>query len=139
MIYRPFSSGNMSLWRIFVIYVGLIGIAPSKKLSPNIVLIISDDLGWSDVGFTAKHGYNISTPETPELDAIARQSITFDNLYVQSLCTPTRSSILTGRYPHRLGDLFTTSVILNEEEYLTGEHTTITEVNYNSKRVGQYF
>lgn len=63
----------------------------------NIIIIVADDLGWGDVGF---HGSNI---ETPNIDALAASGMILDQFYGQSLCSPTRSAILTGRYPFRYG------------------------------------
>lgn len=66
---------------------------------PNIVFIIADDLGWADVGY---HGSEI---QTPNLDALAKQSICFEQHYVMPTCTPTRVGLMTGRYPSRYGVL----------------------------------
>jgi len=65
--------------------------------APNVVLIVADDLGWGDVGF---HGSRI---RTPNLDALARESIELDRFYVTPVCTTTRAGLLTGRYPNRMG------------------------------------
>lgn len=65
--------------------------------APNVVLIVADDLGWGDVGF---HGSRI---QTPNLDALARESIELDRFYVTPVCTTTRAGLLTGRYPNRMG------------------------------------
>jgi arylsulfatase A-like enzyme len=66
---------------------------------PNVVLIIADDLNWDDVG-TYGHP-NISTPN---LDNMAKNGMRFDAAYLTaSSCSPSRSSILTGRYPHNTG------------------------------------
>lgn len=60
---------------------------------PNIVLIISDDMGYSDLGC---YGGEI---ETPALDQLAGEGIRFTNYYVHNMCWPTRASLLTGLYP----------------------------------------
>jgi arylsulfatase A-like enzyme len=63
---------------------------------PNVVMIISDDQHWGDYGFMG-HAHI----QTPHLDQLARQSLTFRHGYVpSSLCSPSLASIITGRYPH---------------------------------------
>jgi arylsulfatase A-like enzyme len=68
---------------------------PGNK--PNIVFILADDLGWKDVGY---HGGNI---RTPNIDKLASAGTRLDQFYVQPVCSPTRSSLMTGRYPIRYG------------------------------------
>ena len=64
---------------------------------PNIVLIISDDHAWTDYGFMGHPSI-----QTPNLDRLASQSLTFRRGYVtSSLCCPSLASIITGRYPHQ--------------------------------------
>ncbi len=65
---------------------------------PNIVHIVADDLGWKDVGFNGATDIT-----TPHLDALARGGATFTQFYTQSMCTPTRAALMTGRYPFRYG------------------------------------
>ncbi|MHC4549262.1 MAG: arylsulfatase B [Planctomycetota bacterium] len=64
---------------------------------PHIVLFLADDLGWRDVGF---HGSEI---KTPHLDRLAASGARLEQFYVQPVCSPTRSSLMTGRYPIRQG------------------------------------
>ena len=68
---------------------------PGNK--PNIVFILADDLGWKDVGY---HGGDI---KTPNIDQLASEGTRLDQFYVQPVCSPTRSSLMTGRYPIRYG------------------------------------
>lgn len=64
---------------------------------PNIVMIISDDHGWTDYGFMGSPHVH-----TPHLDRLAAQSLTFRRGYVtSSLCCPSLASIITGQYPHQ--------------------------------------
>lgn len=65
---------------------------------PNFVFILVDDLGWTDVGFMGSDFY-----ETPHIDALAASGVRFTNAYAAAtVCSPTRASILTGKYPARL-------------------------------------
>src|SRR6267378_2381854 len=74
----------------------LVGAAPSTK--PNIILILADDLGWRDLGC-----YGSTFYETPNLDRLAAKGMRFTEAYAACpVCSPTRASILTGKYPARL-------------------------------------
>jgi arylsulfatase A-like enzyme len=64
---------------------------------PNILLIVADDLGWSDVGW---HG---GFSKTPHMDELVRTGVELDQHYVQPVCTPTRTALMSGRYPGRFG------------------------------------
>ena len=64
---------------------------------PHILLIVLDDLGWSDVGF---HGSKINTPN---MDKLASEGVILDNYYVQPICSPTRGALLSGMYPIHTG------------------------------------
>tara|TARA_B100000315_G_C14588639_1_gene594523 strand:+ start:3260 stop:5131 length:1872 start_codon:yes stop_codon:yes gene_type:complete len=76
---------------------GLQCAAPASK-QPNIVLFLVDDLGWMDTTVYGSRYY-----ETPNVERLARLSLRFTNAYAASpLCTATRASILTGKYPGRL-------------------------------------
>ena len=65
---------------------------------PNIVLVLADDLGWSDLAC-----YGSDLHETPNLDRLSGEGVRFTSAYAASpVCTPTRASLLTGRFPARL-------------------------------------
>ena len=78
------------------IIAGSSAAAPADR-PPNIVFILADDLGWTDVGF---HG---GTAPTPHLDRLAREGMELTQHYVAPVCTPTRVGFLTGRYWSRFG------------------------------------
>ncbi len=65
---------------------------------PNIVFILADDLGWADLGC-----YGSTFHETPNLDKLAKQGMRFTDAYAAcAVCSPTRASVMTGKYPARL-------------------------------------
>lgn len=64
---------------------------------PNILLIMADDVGYSDLGCFG------STIQTPNLDALAKNGVRFTQFYNTARCCPTRASLLTGLYPHQAG------------------------------------
>lgn len=66
-----------------------------KSNPPNIIFILADDLGWNDVGF---HSTGHSLIKTPFLDKMAELGVKLENYYVQPVCSPTRSQLMTGRY-----------------------------------------
>jgi arylsulfatase A-like enzyme len=72
--------------------------ATAQTRPPNIVLIMSDDQGYGDFSC---HGNPYL--KTPNLDALAAQSVEFSRFYVSPVCAPTRSSLLTGRFHLRTG------------------------------------
>lgn len=65
---------------------------------PNVVVIFMDDLGYGDTGRTGS-----SLIKTPVIDGIAEQGMVFHQMYSAPTCTPSRASLLTGRYPQRVG------------------------------------
>ena len=73
--------------------------APGGEAPPNIVLIVSDDHAWTDYGFMAH-----PVVRTPNLDALAAQSVVYTRAYTPTaLCRPSLASIVTGLYPHEHG------------------------------------
>lgn len=72
--------------------------AEENARKPNVVFILADDLGWTDLGC-----YSSSFYETPHLDRLASQGMRFTHAYAACpVCSPTRASIMTGKYPARL-------------------------------------
>jgi len=83
---------------VFFSVLSCLGCATLQAERPNILLIMSDDMGFSDLGCFG------SEIETPNLDRLARSGMNFTSGYAAStVCSPTRYSILTGRYPVRSG------------------------------------
>ena len=81
---------------------------------PNVVLMMADDLGWGDVGYHGPNGEYAAGHHngaggsrhafTPHIDQLAKDGIRLERFYSASpVCSPTRSSVMIGRHPHRLG------------------------------------
>ncbi|MBI3683897.1 MAG: sulfatase [Acidobacteria bacterium] len=86
------------------------GVLSAATRKPNLVFILADDLGWRDTG-----AYGSTFHQTPHIDALARRGMLFTQAYsANPLCSPTRSSIMTGLYPARTG-ITTPSAHLEQE------------------------
>src|SRR5437762_13412295 len=72
--------------------------AADKK--PNIVILMTDDVGWSDFGYISGGGADLGHP-TPNIDRIAKEGAHFTSWYGQASCTAGRASLITGRIPIR--------------------------------------
>lgn len=86
---------------VLALIAGLIFSAASAcaaAAKPNIVIFLSDDMGWGQLAFNG--GKDIPTPN---IDRIAREGVKLTQFYVQAVCSPTRAALLTGRYPFRNG------------------------------------
>ena len=114
--------------RIIFLLILFISCTKQVEQKPNIILIITDDQGYGDIGYNGNPHI-----KTPNLDLLAANSMRFNNFYVSPVCAPTRSSLLTGRYSLRTGvtntynggammsnDEITLAEILKENNYQTG-------------------
>lgn len=72
-------------------------IAAEVPKKPNVLFVVADDLGWKDVGW---HG---GRNKTPHMDRLVCTGLELDQHYVQPVCTPTRTALLSGRVPSRFG------------------------------------
>ena len=77
---------------------------------PNIILCMTDDQGWGDVGYNG-----LKKVQTPNIDAMAAAGLRFNRFYAQQSCSPTRASVMTGRHPNRMG-VFWPGMKLRQEE-----------------------
>ena len=104
-----------------VLLLAACGSQPSEEpfRRPNIILVITDDQGWAQVG---SHGNALL--ETPNLDRLASQSVEMTRFYVSPVCAPTRASLMTGRYNYRTGvvDTYIGRAMMHADE------TTVAEV-----------
>lgn len=100
---------------------------------PNVIIIITDDQGYGDLGNTG----NIVI-KTPVLDNFARESIRFTQFYVSPVCAPTRSSLMTGRYSLRTGvhDTYNGGAIMATEEITIAE--VLKSIGYRTGIFGKW-
>ena len=85
----------------FTLFLGIGFAAAATERPPNIVVIVADDLGYADVLFNPQHPKEVTTPH---LDALAKESVICRQGYVTgTVCSPTRTGLMTGRYQQRLG------------------------------------
>ena len=124
--------------------LGIMGIAltacsdPAKDPPPNILLILADDMGYSDIGC---YGSEI---KTPNLDMLASQGVRFTQFYNASRCCPTRASLLTGLYQHQagVGDMVSDLGYPSYQGYLNNRCATLAEAlklnGYNTYMSGKW-
>jgi arylsulfatase A-like enzyme len=94
-----FDRSRSARWLGVVLFAVAVGATTpaAEPPRPNILLVVADDLGWSDVGWHGGFG------RTPHMDRLVREGVELDRHYVQPVCTPTRVALLTGRCPGRFG------------------------------------
>jgi arylsulfatase A-like enzyme len=94
------------------------GLLAAPPAHPNIVILLADDSGWGDYGFTGN-----PQAKTPHLDSLARGGALLDRFYVCAVCAPTRAEFLTGRYHARTG----VRGVSTGQERLNTDETTLAD------------
>ena len=121
------------------IILNLFSCGTSNNKPPNVIVIISDDQGYADVGF---HGSNEIF--TPNIDRIAKNGVVFSEGYVSyAVCSPSRAGLITGRYQNRFG--YSRNILLAPNDSLMGlplsEQTlpdVLNNLDYKTKAIGKW-
>ena len=108
-------------------------ISPIENKKPNVIIIITDDQGFGDLGINENP--NIITPN---INQFASESIQFDNFFVSPVCAPTRASLMTGRYSLRTGvrDTYNGGAIMSNTETTIAE--ILKEADYSTGIFGKW-
>ena len=119
--------------RIIFLLILFISCTKQVEQKPNIILIITDDQGYGDIGYNGNPHI-----KTPNLDLLAANSMRFNNFYVSPVCAPTRSSLLTGRYSLRTGvtDTYNGGAMMSNDETTLAE--ILKENNYQTGIFGKW-
>jgi arylsulfatase A-like enzyme len=133
---KPSFKNQLAILAIFILILGQL--KTWSQTHPNIIVIITDDMGYADVGFN-----NYATDVvTPNIDALANAGTIFTSAYVaHPFCGPSRTALLTGRYPHKIGAQYnlaetdvTSGIDLNEV-FLS---TTLKNAGYKTGAFGKW-
>ena len=116
---------------VFIVFNSCINPIENKK--PNVIIIMTDDQGFGDLGINKNP--NIITPN---IDQFANESVRFDNFFVSPVCAPTRASLMTGRYSLRTGvrDTYNGGAIMSNTETTIAE--ILKEADYSTGIFGKW-
>lgn len=93
----------------------------AEDTRPNILFILTDDMGYSDVGFNQVENSPVVDIVTPNIDVLANNGTVFSSAYaVHMFCGPSRAGLMTGRYPHKIGSHFNLAAF-SDHGITTGE------------------
>ena len=109
-------------------------------LKPHILLVVADDLGWADHSiYVGEDGTDIPTPN---LRRLANSGVTLSNYYVQQVCSPTRTALMTGRFPFRVGMQHSTTILPGSTAHVPLETPMLPEMlkteGYNTHMIGKW-
>jgi len=125
---------KLNNYLLFTVFILLTSSSFSQTENrPNVILIITDDQGYGDLGITGNPHV-----KTPVIDKFARESIRFNDFYVSPVCAPTRSSLMTGRYSLRTGvhDTYNGGAVMASGEITIAE--MLKEAGYSTGNFGKW-
>lgn len=127
----------MKKLHFLLIFVGIISLScrnatpKAEKTQPNFIVFIADDAAWNDCG-----PYGNLVIKTPNINKLAEEGLVFDNAFLStSSCSPSRCSILTGRYPHSTGAAELHVPLPTNQVLFAGE---LQKVGYYTAVAGKY-
>lgn len=134
---------RFKLFSLLIFLIVLIGCGSSREQStdakPNVLIILTDDLGYGDISCYGQENYN-----TPNIDRFAEQGVSFTDFYVPTpYCAPSRATLLTGRFPLRHGmiknptpDAGINDIGISPDEITLGE--VFQKAGYKTKCIGKW-
>src|SRR3954453_197039 len=94
---NPPRPGRVAEWLLALMFLGVLAELRAAAPKPNIIVILADDVGYSDIGCFG------SEIQTPNIDKLAANGLRFTQFYNTARCCPTRAALLTGLYSHQAG------------------------------------
>ena len=114
-----------------LVLLGMVLSVPLMADKPNVLLVMSDDHGWTQTGY-----YGHPLLKTPNLDAMAEEGLRMDRFYATApMCSPTRAAVLTGRTNDRTG-VFRVGDPINKQEQMLS--TAFREAGYSTAHFGKW-
>jgi len=127
----------LALWLpLFDVAAGHASAVLRRPDRPHIVLLVLDDIGWADVGY---HGSNFPTPN---IDTLVKGGVELDRMYALPQCSPTRSAVMTGRWPWTIGLQHWNTIFPGSKAGLPHDVATLAEVmrsaGYGTHAIGKW-
>lgn len=124
------------MMRLVLVLMAALFALPAAAAQPNFLVVVSDDLGWADLGSFGRTGPS----PTPNLDRLAADGTKYTNFYAAAFCSPSRDGLLTGRHPQRNG--ITTALGINATQGVQPRDVLLPEVlrglGYRTALIGKW-
>ena len=126
---------------------GTLAVSPAAEVKPHIVMHLVDDWGWANAGWHA-NDQNKQEVRTPRMDQLVKEGIELDRAYSFQFCSPTRSSLQSGRYPSHVNDKNLDVTVHNPDDpvsgfaaiprNMTGIASKLRQAGYKTHQVGKW-